>query len=154
MTRFLKPKFAYFIYKLPDTTMVFIDYTCKGTMTHMVLENPMGLIVFHMGKKKPTIIIDYYYAFSERILIKEITEIVIDLTVNKFKLGLHFTMIPCPELTAFLSNSVAEESKCIFGPDFNARIYDAIKGIKFSAANLEEQKLADSLVEHFKNISG
>lgn len=153
MTNISNQKFAYFIYKLPETTMVFVDYTCKATITHVDLENPMGLIAFQKGKKKPTVIIDCYDVFNDDGLIEYLTEVVNDLAQNRCKDVHNFSRLPCPNLSEYLTNKMTNDCKFIFAPDFNARIDDANKQRESNEIQLAEHNHAMKIVEKFDIIT-
>jgi hypothetical protein len=153
MTNLLKPKFAYYVYKLPETTMIFVDYTCKETIAHTDLQDPIGLVVYHKGNKYPVTIVDCYGVFNKSDLIMHMTKIVKELSYKKSGYEQKFECIPCASLSKFLASKMTKDCKEIFRPNFNARIDDAINQIKSSATNLAEQRLANSFVKQFDNIS-
>lgn len=121
------PKFAYYLFPLPDMTLVFVDYAIKRELTQQDIAHPIAIASFKKRGKK--VLVDRYGLFDDPALASDLGACIASARHRYKNIEPVDCVIPSRRLSKILNEHMDDEDRWLFEPEFEVLFRNAAKQI-------------------------
>ena len=121
------PKFAYYLFPLPDMTLVFVDYAIKRELTQQDIAHPIAIASFRKKGKK--VLVDRFGLFDDPALANDLGACIASARHRYDNIRPVDCVIPSHRLSKVLNEHMNAEDRWLFEPEFEVLFRKAAEHI-------------------------